>query len=97
MRGALNVAIFTPKEAAEVLIGRERASAQERQMYAEALQSSDAGTIELSRGEKASRIKRLLRKARRIRASHRELLRGLARIYGLPVPVLLDRMARGAL
>ena len=48
MRGALNVAIFTPKEAAEVLIGRERASAQERQMYAEALQGSDAGTIELS-------------------------------------------------
>lgn len=38
-----------------------------------------------------------IRKARRIRASHRELLRGLARIYGLPVPVLLDRMARGAL
>ena len=63
MRGALNVAIFTPKEAAEVLIGRERASAQERQMYAEALQSSDAGTIELSRGEKASRIKRLLAEA----------------------------------
>ncbi len=63
MRGALNVAIFTPKEAAEVLIGRERASAQERQMYAEALQSSDAGTIELTRGEKASRIKRLLAEA----------------------------------
>ena len=63
MRGALNVAIFTPKEAAEVLIGRERASAQERQMYAEALRGADAGTIELSRGEKASRIKRLLAEA----------------------------------
>ena len=57
------MAIFTPKEASEVLIGRERASAQERQMYAEALQGSNAGTIELSRGEKASRIKRLLAEA----------------------------------
>ena len=63
MRGALNVAIFITKEASEVLIGRERASAQERQMYAEALQGSDAGAIELSRGEKPSRIKRLLAEA----------------------------------
>ena len=57
------MAIFTPKEASEVLIGRERASAQERAMYSEALRGSDAGMIELTRGEKASRIKRLLAEA----------------------------------
>ena len=57
------MAIFTPKEASEVLIGRERASARERQMYVEALQGSEAGMIELSRGEKASRVKRLLAEA----------------------------------
>ena len=57
------MAIFTPKEASEVLIGREAASAQERQLYVDALQSSDAGAIELASGEKASRIKRLLAEA----------------------------------
>ena len=59
------MASFTPKEASEVLIGRARASEQERQTYAEALRTSDAGTIELTRGEKASRIKRLLAEASR--------------------------------
>ena len=63
MRGVLNVAKFTAKQASEVLIGRERASARERGMYAEALRNSEAGTIELDRGEKASRIKRLLAEA----------------------------------
>ncbi len=32
-------------------------------MYVEAIRNSEAGTIELTRGEKASRIKRLLAEA----------------------------------
>jgi hypothetical protein len=54
---------FTAMRPDEVLIGRARAAAEERQLYVEALKGSDAGRIELSRGENAGRVKRLLSEA----------------------------------
>ena len=54
---------FTAMQPSEVLIGRARAAAAERAEYAEALSKSDAGKIELARGETPSRVKRLLAEA----------------------------------
>ena len=54
---------FTAMRSSEVLIGRARAAAAERKAYVEALRGSDAGKIELSRGENAARVKRLLSEA----------------------------------
>lgn len=54
---------FTPMEPSEVLIGRARAAAEERAEYVEAVSGSDAGKIELGRGESPTRTKRLLSEA----------------------------------
>ena len=54
---------FTVMEPAEVLIGRARATAEERVEYVEAVRASDAGKIELSRSENPARVKRLLSEA----------------------------------
>ncbi len=54
---------FTAMQASDVLIGRARAAAEERVPYVEAIRGSDAGKIELGRGENASRVKRLLAEA----------------------------------
>ncbi len=56
---------FTPMEPSEVLIGRARSAAEERAEYVEAVSASDAGKIELARGENPTRIKRLLSEAAR--------------------------------
>ena len=56
---------FTPMEPSEVLIGRARAAAEERAEYIEAVRASDAGKIELGRGENPTRVKRLLSEAAR--------------------------------
>ena len=56
---------FTVMEPAEVLIGRARSAAEERVEYVEAVRASDAGKIELSRGENPTRVKRLLSEAAR--------------------------------
>lgn len=56
---------FTPMEPSEVLIGRARSAAEERAEYVEAVGASDAGKIELGRGENPTRIKRLLSEAAR--------------------------------
>lgn len=54
---------FTPMEPSEVLIGRARAAAEERAGYVEAINASNAGKIELARGESPTRAKRLLAEA----------------------------------
>ena len=54
---------FTAMRPGEVLIGRARAAAEERAPYVEAVRGSDAGKIELGRGENAARVKRLLSEA----------------------------------
>ena len=47
---------FTVMEPAEVLIGRARSAAEERVEYVEAVRASDAGKIELGRGENPTRV-----------------------------------------
>jgi hypothetical protein len=54
---------FTAMKASDVLIGRARSAAEERLPYVDALQGSDAGRIELGRGENPTRVKRLLAEA----------------------------------
>ncbi len=54
---------FTPMRPEEVLIGRARAAAEERQAYVAALSGSEAGKLDLARGEKPARVKRLLSEA----------------------------------
>ena len=54
---------FTAMRPAEVLIGRARSAGEERKAYGEALRGSDAGKLELTRGESSSRVKRLLGEA----------------------------------
>ena len=54
---------FVAMEPAEVLIGRARSAAEERVEYVEAVRASDAGKIELGRGENPTRVKRLLSEA----------------------------------
>ena len=57
------MAKFTPMKPEAVHIGRERAAIEARMPYVEALKSSDAGQIELGRGEIASTVKRWLTEA----------------------------------
>lgn len=54
---------FTKLNPDEVHIGRGRESAQLRQLYVQAIKSSDAGRIELGRGERPGTAKRLLAEA----------------------------------
>ena len=51
---------FTVMEPSEVTVGRGRASKEARRPYAEALLESDAGRIDLERGEKPGTVKRYL-------------------------------------
>ena len=51
---------FTAMKASEVQVGRGRASAEARAPFLAALKESDAGRIELERGEKPSTVKRYL-------------------------------------
>ena len=44
----------------EVLVGRARATAEERKSYVDALRSAEAGKVELAGAEKSARVKRLL-------------------------------------
>ena len=62
---------------ADVSVGRERAAAEQRRPYIEALRAGDAGGVELERGEKPATVKRLLQDASRrgnvrIRSSWRD-------------------------
>jgi len=57
------MAKFTKMDPSEVVVGRGRAALEARKPYAEALQASDAGKIELERGEKPATVKRLLQDA----------------------------------
>lgn len=57
------MAKFTPMKAEDVRIGRERAAIEARMPYRQALEASDAGQIELGRGEVASTVKRRLAEA----------------------------------
>ena len=52
---------FAPMDPKEVAVGRERSSVEARKPYAEALLASDAGKIELERGERPSTVKRYLK------------------------------------
>lgn len=54
---------FTAMQVSDVLIGRARTAAEERVPYVEALRGSDAGKLELARGENPTRVKRLLAEA----------------------------------
>ena len=47
----------------EVLIGRARAAAEERAQYVAAVKGSEAGKIELGRGENPAKVKRFLQEA----------------------------------
>ncbi len=54
---------FTKMAAKDVLIGRGKAAAEARQPFIDALKAGDAGRIELTRDDKAPRVKRLLSEA----------------------------------
>ena len=54
---------FTAMKPSEVLIGRARAAAEERAQYVDAVRKSDAGKLELARGENPAKVKRLLAEA----------------------------------
>ncbi len=54
------MAKFTQLNPREVMIGRERAAIEARRPYQEALEASDAGQIELARGDVPSTVKRRL-------------------------------------
>ena len=56
---------FTKLSPDEVHVGRGRDTAQQRALYVEAIRSSDAGRIELGRGERPGTVKRLLAEASR--------------------------------
>ena len=47
----------------DVLLGRGRAAAEERQAYVAAIQAGDAGKIVLDTGDRASRVKQRLTEA----------------------------------
>jgi len=51
---------FTKMNPGEVVVGRGRAAQEARRPFIEALKSSEAGRIELERGEKPATVKRLL-------------------------------------
>lgn len=54
------MAKFTKLDPKEVSLGRSRSAAEARQPYVEALRSSDAGRIEVERGERPSTVKNRL-------------------------------------
>ena len=54
---------FTKLSPNDVQIGRGRSAYEARQAYREALTGSDAGKVELGRGEKANAVKHQLRLA----------------------------------
>lgn len=54
------MAKFTQMDPRQVMIGRERAALEARRPYMDALKASDAGQIELGRGEVPSTVKRRL-------------------------------------
>jgi hypothetical protein len=54
------VAKFTQLKSEDVRIGRERSAVEARKPYVEALKASDAGQVELDRGEVPSTVKRRL-------------------------------------
>ena len=56
---------FVKLDPKDVAIGRGRAAAEARQPYIDALSASQAGKIELERGEKAAIVKRRLQEASR--------------------------------
>jgi hypothetical protein len=57
------VATFTKLQPKDVTIGRERSAIEARKPYVEAIRASDAGQIELERGEVASTVKRRVAEA----------------------------------
>jgi len=54
---------FTAMKPSEVLVGRARATAEERKSYVDALRAAEAGKVELAGAEKSARVKRLLSEA----------------------------------
>ena len=54
---------FSKLDPKDVHLGRSRAAHEARRPYRDALTSSDAGRIELGRGEKAATVKRHLSEA----------------------------------
>ncbi len=56
---------FVKLDPKDVAIGRGRAAAEARKPYVDALSASQAGKIELERGEKAAIVKRRLQEASR--------------------------------
>lgn len=56
---------FTILDASEVGVGRGRAAQEARRPYIQALQTSDAGKIEVARGENPATVKRLLQDSAR--------------------------------
>ncbi len=54
---------FTAMKPSEILVGRARLAAEERKSYVDALRSAEASKVELARGEKSARVKRLLSEA----------------------------------
>src|SRR4029077_16118504 len=59
------MAKFTLMDPRDVMIGRERSAREARQPYVQALEASDAGQIELQRGDVPSTVKRRLADAAR--------------------------------
>ena len=57
---------FTKLKPEEVQIGRGRETGQQRPLYFEAIRASDAGRIELGRGERPGTAKRLLAEASKV-------------------------------
>lgn len=54
---------FTKLNPRDVLIGRGRAAAEERQFYIDAIREGDAGKIELGPGDRPAAVKRRLAEA----------------------------------
>ncbi len=54
---------FTKMDPSEVHVGRGRAAFEARKKFVEAIKGSDAGRIDLERGERPGVIKRLLKEA----------------------------------
>ena len=57
------MATFTKLNPQDVVLGRGLAAREARKPYIEAISASDAGQIELERGEKPATVKRLLQEA----------------------------------
>lgn len=54
---------FQKLDASQVVLGRGRANAVKRRPFVDAIKASEAGRIELDRGEDPAAVKRLLRQA----------------------------------